>query len=122
MYWATSFWEREHSSKRAWMYFERLWCSLVPSTGGCSGVLVAARFICPLLFDVPLPHSSMSPHTGDRAHRPVAWRRDDWPVAARGPYPAVGRMGFTVLLEQGLGAFSRALDVGCGSPRSERGR
>src|ERR1700733_6126972 len=56
MYWATSFCEREHSSKRAWMYFDRLWCSLVPPSGetaltdstslvGRSGVFVAARFI-----------------------------------------------------------------------------
>ena len=45
MYWATSFCEREHSSKRAWMYLERLWCSLVPFTGagGRSAVLVATR-------------------------------------------------------------------------------
>src|SRR4051794_23301104 len=27
------------------MYLERLWCSLVPSTGGRSGVFVEARFI-----------------------------------------------------------------------------
>src|SRR5439155_26656940 len=33
MYCATSFCEREHSSKRARMSFERLWCSLVP---GCT--------------------------------------------------------------------------------------
>src|SRR5450759_4021785 len=46
MYWATSFWEREHSSKRACMYFDRLWCSLVPLAGGRSVVLVEeARFI-----------------------------------------------------------------------------
>src|ERR1700733_15840516 len=56
MYWATSFCEREHSSNRAWMYFDRLWCSLVPPIGeiartdatspvGRSGVFVAARFI-----------------------------------------------------------------------------
>src|SRR5438309_6845333 len=67
MYWATSFCEREQSSKRAWMYVERLWCSRalagapagvragalrrgdrvgssVAAAGG-SGVLVAARFI-----------------------------------------------------------------------------
>jgi hypothetical protein len=27
------------------MYFDRLWCSLVPFAGGASTVLVAARFI-----------------------------------------------------------------------------
>ena len=31
MYCATSFWEREHSSKRDWMYLARLWWSLEPS-------------------------------------------------------------------------------------------
>jgi hypothetical protein len=29
MYWATSFWEREHSSKRDWMYLERV-CGSAP--------------------------------------------------------------------------------------------
>ena len=48
MYWATSFCEREHSSKRAWMYLDRLWCSLVPFAGGArlgSIGVVATRFI-----------------------------------------------------------------------------
>ena len=49
MYCATSFCEREHSSKRARMYLERLWCSLVPPSGGCRGRRsvggVATRFI-----------------------------------------------------------------------------
>src|SRR5690242_11470304 len=35
MYWATSFCEREQSSKRARMYLERLWCSL--ATAPCRG-------------------------------------------------------------------------------------
>src|SRR5205814_9382670 len=36
MYWATSFCEREQSSKRARMYLDRLWCSLAtaPSRRG----------------------------------------------------------------------------------------
>src|SRR5438270_9221959 len=41
MYCATSFWEREHSSKRARMYLERLWCSPAPLGGGQS--LAGAR-------------------------------------------------------------------------------
>ena len=46
MYCATSFCEREHSSKRARMYFDRLWCSLVPPTGGWRSLVgVATRFI-----------------------------------------------------------------------------
>ena len=50
MYCATSFCEREHSSKRARMYLDRLWCSLVPLIGEplCvrgSLVGVAVRFI-----------------------------------------------------------------------------
>src|SRR3981189_850354 len=56
MYCATSFCEREHSSKRAWMYLDKLWCSEVPLAGG-SCVLVAARFTA-LLFDVSASHSS----------------------------------------------------------------
>jgi hypothetical protein len=59
MYWATSFCEREHSSKRAWMYLERLWWSLVPfagEAGGRSVVGVAERFIA-ALFDAGAPQS-----------------------------------------------------------------
>src|SRR5271167_266360 len=84
MYWATSFWEREHWSKRAWMYLERLWCWLVPAepTGawpdpalravrplgsavrarpfacGRSLAGVAGRFIG-ALFDIFASHSSL---------------------------------------------------------------
>ena len=57
MYCATSFWEREQSSKRAWMYLERLWCSEVPFTGAASGVLVAVRFTA-VLFDACASRSS----------------------------------------------------------------
>ena len=43
MYCATSFWERENSSNRAWMYAERVWWPLA-SWGG-AGVVVAERFM-----------------------------------------------------------------------------
>src|SRR6476660_3512915 len=48
MYWATSFCEREQSSKRARMYLDRLWCSLAtaPSRRGAAPAVlrgVAAR-------------------------------------------------------------------------------
>src|ERR1017187_5824434 len=63
MYWATSFWEREHSSKRAWMYLERLWWSLVPFAGGAGGrsVAVAARRFIGALFDAGGLQSSPAP-------------------------------------------------------------
>src|SRR3954452_7329999 len=48
MYCATSFWEREKSSNRAWMYAERVWCPLA-SWGG--RVVVAALFIGDAFFD-----------------------------------------------------------------------
>src|SRR5665648_123995 len=60
MYCATSFWEREHSSKRVWMYSERLWCSpaclpapfrVCPS--GCAREGVPERVFMP--FGVPTP-------------------------------------------------------------------
>src|ERR1700684_251346 len=60
MYWATSFCEREHSSKRAWMYLERLWWSLVPLAGGRSWVGVPTRFIG-ALFDAMASHSCPAP-------------------------------------------------------------
>ena len=43
MYCATSFWERENSSNRAWMYAERVWCPRA-SWGG-RVVVVAALFM-----------------------------------------------------------------------------
>src|SRR5271165_2561871 len=63
MYWATSFWEREHSSKRAWMYLDRLWWSLVPFAGGAGGrsVAVPARRFIGALFDAGAPQSSPAP-------------------------------------------------------------
>jgi hypothetical protein len=49
MYCATSFWEREKSSNRAWMYAERVWCPLA-SWGG-RVVVVAALFMGDAFFD-----------------------------------------------------------------------
>src|SRR3954449_7084661 len=49
MYCATSFWERENSSNRAWMYAERVWCPLA-SWGG-RVVVVAALFMGEASFD-----------------------------------------------------------------------
>ncbi len=50
MYCATSFCEREHSSKRVWMYFERLWCSPVRPTGGsCTVEVDVVRLIGPVV-------------------------------------------------------------------------
>src|SRR4051794_12992771 len=48
MYCATSFWDRENSSNRAWMYAERVWCPLA-SWGG--RVVVAALFMGDAFFD-----------------------------------------------------------------------
>src|SRR5688572_30804376 len=51
MYCATSFWDRENSSNRAWMYSDRLW-GPASAGSGAAGVVVAERFIGPPSFDV----------------------------------------------------------------------
>src|SRR3712207_967029 len=48
MYWATSFCERENSSKRAWMYSER---DCGPASPGGGAVVVAVCFIGAAVFD-----------------------------------------------------------------------
>src|SRR6202043_1942546 len=85
MYCATSFCEREHSSKRERMYFERLWCALVPPViwrrragaspfGRCLGG-VARRFIGAKIRRGPLallPRGRVSPPHGQVSSRPTA--------------------------------------------------
>src|SRR5436189_5646856 len=55
MYWATSFCEREQSSKRARMYGDRLWCSLATAPCRRGAMPTFLRGVAPRELDAARP-------------------------------------------------------------------